>query len=106
MANDVEIAIVGTDFEEGMIGAVPSIDHVLDHIFVIVQLKAKWSLVGLATGITLNVQPHGVIFAQNQPVKRCLFVRLSQATLLSDCWLSEKCGFLDSDLFCLSRPRS
>jgi hypothetical protein len=73
MANDVEVAIVGPDFEEGMIGAVPSIDHLLDLVFVIVQLKAKWSLVGLATGITLNVEPHGPIFAQNRPVKRCPF---------------------------------
>src|SRR5262249_19878961 len=61
--DNVEIAIVGPDLEEHVLWAIPPIDHFLDHILVIVQLKAKGSLVCFATGITLNVQPHGHIFA-------------------------------------------
>jgi hypothetical protein len=34
-------------------------NYFLYEIFVIVQLKAKWPLVGLATRVTLNVQAHG-----------------------------------------------
>ena len=59
MTENVEVAVVGTELEERMFWAVPLIDNLLHEIFVIVQLKAKWSLVGFATGVTLNVQPHG-----------------------------------------------
>jgi hypothetical protein len=55
VTENVEIAVVGPELEELVIRAVPLIDDFLDHIFVIVQLKTKWSLVGLATGVTLNV---------------------------------------------------
>ena len=41
-----------------MFRSVPLIDHFLHEIFVIVQLKAERSLVGFATCVTLNVQPH------------------------------------------------
>jgi len=71
MAENVKIAVVGPELEELMFRAVPLIDHFLHHIFVLVQLKAKRSLVGLVTGVTLDVQPHGqsvswsVLFALN-----------------------------------------
>lgn len=58
MTQNIEVAIVGSEFEELMFRAVPLIDHFLHEIFVIVQLKAKWSFVGFATGVTLNVQGH------------------------------------------------
>ena len=47
MTENVEVAVVGTELEERMPGAMPLIDHFLNHVFVIVQLKAEWSLVGL-----------------------------------------------------------
>jgi len=58
MTENVDIAVIGPHLEEFVFGAVPLIDHFLDEIFVLVQLKPKRSLVGLATGVTLNVQPH------------------------------------------------
>ena len=59
MTENVEVAVVGPELEELMFRAVPLIDPLLHEVFVIVQLKTKWSLVALPTGVTLNVQPHG-----------------------------------------------
>jgi hypothetical protein len=55
MTENVQVAVVGPKLEELVFRAVPLIDHFLHHIFVIVQSKAERSLVGLATGVTLNV---------------------------------------------------
>jgi len=58
MAENVEIAIIGTKLEEGVFRAMPLIDHFLHEILAVVQLKAKRSLVRLVSGVTLDVQPH------------------------------------------------
>ena len=70
MTENVDIAVIGPHLEEFVFGAVPLIDHFLDEIFVLVQLKPKRSLVGLATGVTLNVQAHGYIFAPHGMLSR------------------------------------
>ena len=59
MTENVKVAVVGSELKERMFGAIPLIDYLLNKIFVIVQLKSEWSLVGLPTGVTLNAQPHG-----------------------------------------------
>ena len=41
MTQNIEVAVVGSEFEELMFGAVPLIDYFLHEIFVVVQLKAK-----------------------------------------------------------------
>jgi len=48
MTENVEVAVVGPKLEECVFWAVPLIDDFLHHMFVFVQLKAKWSLVALA----------------------------------------------------------
>jgi hypothetical protein len=58
MTENVKVAVICPELEECVFWAVPLIDDFLNHVFVIVQLKAERSLVGLATGVTLNVQPH------------------------------------------------
>jgi len=60
MTQNVKVAVVGTELEEFMFGAVPLIDDFLHEILVIVQLKAERSLIGLATGVALNVQVHRI----------------------------------------------
>ena len=58
MTENVEVAVVRSDLEELVFWPIPLIEDFFHKILVLVQLKAKWSLVGLATGVTLNVQPH------------------------------------------------
>jgi hypothetical protein len=58
MTENIQVAVIGPELEELMFGAVPLIDDFLHEILALVQLKAKRSLVGLTTGVTLNVQPH------------------------------------------------
>jgi len=60
MTQDVLVAVVGPDFEEFMFRAVPLIDHFFHEILAVVQLKAERSLVRLVSGVTLDVQPHGL----------------------------------------------
>lgn len=60
MAKNVQITVVRPELEEHIIRAIPLIDDFLDKILAIVQLKADWSLVCFATGVTLNVQVHGL----------------------------------------------
>ena len=59
MTKNGQVAVVGSDLEDCVFWAVPLIDDFLDKILVVVQLKAKRPLVSRATGVTLDVQPHG-----------------------------------------------
>jgi hypothetical protein len=65
MAENVEVAIVGTKLEEDVFWTVPLVQYFLYEIFAIVQSKADWPFVRFAAGIALNVQLHPVIVAQN-----------------------------------------
>jgi hypothetical protein len=95
MSENVKVAVIGPKLEQLMFWAVPLIEHFLHKIFVIVQLKAKWSLVGLATGVTLNVQLYGHIFD--------LGVILARASVLVDKYQNphnqEECCSCDTPSF-------
>ena len=73
MTENVDIAVIGPELEEHVFRAVPLIDYFFCKIFVRVQLEAMRCLVGLATGVTLNVKPRRHIVAQNQhrAIVRC-----------------------------------
>jgi hypothetical protein len=55
MAENVEVAIVGTKLEEDVFWTVPLVQYFLYEIFAIVQSKADWPFVRFAAGIALNV---------------------------------------------------
>ena len=54
----IHIAIVGTNFKEGIVWAVPLIEHLLDQIVTLAELKPHRPLVRLPTGITLYSEDH------------------------------------------------
>jgi hypothetical protein len=58
MTENVEVAVVGANFEEGMLGSVPLIDYFLDKIFAMIQSKAEWPLVALAARVALDMHLH------------------------------------------------
>jgi hypothetical protein len=58
MAENVEVAIVGTELEEDVFWTVPLVQYFLYEIFAIIQSKADWPFVRFGPGITLNLQLH------------------------------------------------
>jgi hypothetical protein len=65
MTENIQVAVICPQLEELVFRAVPLIGNLLHEIFVIVQFKTERSLIGLATRVTLNVQPHGYILAHS-----------------------------------------
>jgi beta-phosphoglucomutase-like phosphatase (HAD superfamily) len=63
MTENVEVAVIGSQFEEDVFRAVPLVEYFLDKIFAPTHLKANWPFVCLAACITLNVDPHRHIVA-------------------------------------------
>ena len=57
-AQDVEIAVIGTDFVKDIGRSVPLVQYFLDQVFVSVQPKANRSFVRYPTGIALHLQLH------------------------------------------------
>jgi hypothetical protein len=50
-AQDIEITVIGADFEKEILRAVPLVEEFLDQIFVSVQPKANRSFVRYPSGI-------------------------------------------------------
>jgi len=48
MADNIEVAIVGTKLEEDVFWTVPLIQDFLHEIFAIIQSKAEWPFVGFS----------------------------------------------------------
>jgi hypothetical protein len=65
MTENVDIAVVGTEFEEDVFWTVPLVDYFLYDIFAITQSKANWPFLALAPRVAVNVQLHLIIVAQN-----------------------------------------
>jgi len=57
-AQDVEIAVIGTDFVKGILRAVPLVQYFLDHVLVPVQPKANRPFVRYPPGIAIHFQLH------------------------------------------------
>ena len=58
MLQNVLVAIVRADPEEGFIWAAPLIENFLDHVFTLPKLKSNWPLIGFPTGIAYDLQGH------------------------------------------------
>jgi hypothetical protein len=52
---DIQIAIIGSHFEEFRVRAVPSVENLLYSIAVFAKLEARGAFVRFATGIALHV---------------------------------------------------
>src|SRR5208337_1505306 len=57
-AQDVEIAVICTDFVKGILRAVPLVPYFLDHVLVPVQPKANRPFVRRPTGVAIHFQLH------------------------------------------------
>ena len=57
-AQDVEIAVIGMDFEKGVLRPVPLVQYLVDHIFVAVHTKAYWPFVRRPPGVAIHFQFH------------------------------------------------
>ena len=60
-AQDVEIAVICTDFVKGILRAVPLVQHFLDHVLVPVQPKANRPFVRRPTGIAIHLQSSNML---------------------------------------------
>src|SRR5271157_4115334 len=58
MAQDVEVAVICTDFVKGILRTVPLVQYFLDHVLVPVQSKANRPFVRRPPGIAIHFQLH------------------------------------------------
>ena len=58
VTQDIQVAIVGTDSKEGVVRAVPLVEHFLNHIVSLAELKPHRPLVRLPAGIALYAEDH------------------------------------------------
>jgi len=57
-AQDIEIAVIGTDFEIGIGRSVSLVKHLLDHVLAILKPKSNRPFVRRSTGIAVHFQLH------------------------------------------------
>src|SRR5271166_4947222 len=57
-AQDVEIAVICTDFVKAILRAVPLVQYFLNHVLVPIQPKANRPFVRCSTGIAIYLQIH------------------------------------------------
>lgn len=62
VSEDVQIAVIGANFEVGIVGAVPLIQHLFDEVVAIAKAEADRSFVGLLAGVAFDVQVHSSQF--------------------------------------------
>jgi len=60
-AEDVEVAIVGVDLEEQVLGAIPLVDNFVDDVLVIAHAEAYGALTFFMAGVAVDVEFHGDI---------------------------------------------
>ena len=58
LAENVEVAIVGADFVELIVRAVPLVDDFFDHVVAVSHPESDGPLIGFATGVALHLQLH------------------------------------------------
>ena len=52
------LAVIGMDFEKGVLRPVPLVQYLVDHIFVAVHTKAYWPFVRRPPGVAIHFQFH------------------------------------------------
>jgi hypothetical protein len=65
MTEDVEVVVVGTNFEKNVLWTVPLVDSFLHNVFAMIHAKPNWPFVPLPARIALNMQLHLIILAHN-----------------------------------------
>jgi hypothetical protein len=58
VSEDVQIAVIGSKFEVGIVRAVPLIEHLFDAVVAITKAEADRSFVSLLAGVAFDVQVH------------------------------------------------
>lgn len=58
LAEDVQIAVTGSDFEVGVVRAMPAVEHFFDHVIAAIELKADGAFIGFAARIAFDVDLH------------------------------------------------
>ena len=58
MPEDVQIAVVCSDLEVGIVRTVPLIQHFLDEVVAVAEPEADWAFVSFLAGIALDLQGH------------------------------------------------
>jgi hypothetical protein len=53
-SEDMEVAIIGANLEECIIGAVPLVENFLNHVVSFAKLEAGWSLIRLSVGVAFH----------------------------------------------------
>ena len=66
MADNVDVAVVGTELEKDVFWTVPLVDYFLYEIIAIAQLKTNWPLIALPARVAANAQLHLLIVSQNR----------------------------------------
>ena len=64
MAKDVEIVVVGPNFVEGIVRAVPLVEDLLYQVFMAIKAKANGPLVRLSARVAIDFQLHELSLAQ------------------------------------------
>ena len=81
MPQDVQIAIIRPHLEEGGVRPIPLIDHFLDHIFMVSELKPNRPFVSLSPRIRLDSQNHSCSRSSvRRPPQRYHALSLEDAT--------------------------
>jgi len=57
-SEDMEIAIIGANFEERIISPVPLVEYFLNHVIDFAKLEADRSLIFLSAGVAFHTQFH------------------------------------------------
>jgi hypothetical protein len=69
LTEDVEVAVIGSDLEESVVGPVPLVKNLLNYPQLVSQVKPYWSLVRLASGIAFHAQLHLLIVMPKRSVE-------------------------------------
>ena len=70
MPQNIEIPVIRAYLVKGLVGAVPLVQHFLDHVFTVSELKAYWSLIRLPAGIALYPEDHPIGLSKRETVRR------------------------------------
>ena len=57
-AQDIEIAVICADFVKGILGAVPLVKYLLDHVLAILKPKSNRPFVRRPPGVAIHFQLH------------------------------------------------
>ena len=57
-AQDIEIAVICANFVKGILGAVPLVKYLLDHVLAILKPKSNWPFVCRPSGVAVHFELH------------------------------------------------